>query len=51
MKIRLRAALTSASPRSPSVPRSTGIAPSTAGAAVNPSTATSAAAFGGMAGL
>jgi putative spermidine/putrescine transport system substrate-binding protein len=50
MKIRLRAALTSVAALTVGAAL-TGIAPSTAGAAVNPSKATSVAAFGGMAGL
>jgi putative spermidine/putrescine transport system substrate-binding protein len=50
MKIRLRAALTSVAALSVGAAL-TGISPSIAGAAVNPSKATSVAAFGGMAGL
>jgi putative spermidine/putrescine transport system substrate-binding protein len=50
MKIRLRAALTSVAALTVGAAL-TGISPSNAGAAVNPSKATSAAAFGGMAGL
>ncbi len=50
MKIRLRAALTSAAALTVGAAFA-GIAPSTAGASVNPSTATSAAAFGGLSGL
>jgi putative spermidine/putrescine transport system substrate-binding protein len=50
MKIRLRAALTSVAALTVGATL-TGIAPSGAGAAANPSKATSAAAFGGMAGL
>src|ERR1700689_98956 len=50
MKIRLRAALTSVAALTAGAAL-TGIPPSPAGAAVNPSRATSAAAFGGMAGL
>jgi putative spermidine/putrescine transport system substrate-binding protein len=50
MNKRLRAALTSAAALTVGA-SFTGIATSTAGAAVNPSKATSAAAFGGMAGL
>jgi putative spermidine/putrescine transport system substrate-binding protein len=50
MKIRLRAALTSVAALTVGAAL-TGISPSTAGAAVNPKTATSAAAFGGLAGL
>jgi putative spermidine/putrescine transport system substrate-binding protein len=50
MKIRLRAALSGVAALTV-VATFAGIAPSTAGAAVNPSKATSAAAFGGMAGL
>jgi putative spermidine/putrescine transport system substrate-binding protein len=50
MKIRLRAALTSVAALTVGAAFA-GVAPSTAGAAVSPSKATSAAAFGGMAGL
>jgi putative spermidine/putrescine transport system substrate-binding protein len=50
MKIRLRAALTSVAALTVGAAL-TGISPSTAGAAVNPSKATSVAAFGGMSGL
>jgi putative spermidine/putrescine transport system substrate-binding protein len=50
MKIRLRAALSGAAALTVGAAFA-GIAPSTAGAAVNPTKATSAAAFGGMAGL
>jgi putative spermidine/putrescine transport system substrate-binding protein len=50
MKKRLRAALTSVAALTVGA-SFTGIATSTAGAAVNPEKATSAAAFGGMAGL
>jgi putative spermidine/putrescine transport system substrate-binding protein len=50
MNKRLRAALTSVAALTVGA-SCTGIATSTAGAAVNPSKATSAAAFGGMAGL
>jgi putative spermidine/putrescine transport system substrate-binding protein len=50
MKIRLRAALSGAAALTVGAAFA-GIAPSTAGAAVNPSKATSAAAFGGMSGL
>ncbi len=51
MKIRLRAALTSVAALTVGAGLTAGLAPSTAGAAVNASTATSAAAFGGMSGL
>jgi putative spermidine/putrescine transport system substrate-binding protein len=50
MKKRLRAALTGAAALTVGASFAA-VAPSTAGAAVNPSKATSAAAFGGMAGL
>jgi len=50
MKIRLRAALTSVAALTVGAAL-TGVSPSNAGAAVNPSKATSAAAFGGMAAL
>jgi putative spermidine/putrescine transport system substrate-binding protein len=50
MKIRLRAALSGVAALTVGATFA-GIAPSTAGAAVSPSKATSAAAFGGMAGL
>ena len=50
MKTRLRAALTSVAALTVGAAL-TGITPSTAGAAVDPTKATSAAAFGGMAGL
>jgi putative spermidine/putrescine transport system substrate-binding protein len=51
MKIRPRAALASVAALTIGAATLVGVAPATAGAAVNPSKAVSAAAFGGMAGL
>jgi putative spermidine/putrescine transport system substrate-binding protein len=51
MKNRLRAALTGVAAVTTGISLAAAIAPSTAGASVNPSKATSAAAFGGMSGL
>ena len=51
VRLRLRAALTGVAALTVGATALSGIASSTAGAAVNPSKATSAAAFGGMSGL